>query len=124
MKPVPRWFVAVCWVMAINFSMWTGLQFNDPDAPIWIAIYGAAAVITALLPGRQALAIVGGVIGGTAAIWGIYLAQQVWGVLKFSDLWQAMDVKGGAVEVGREAGGLIICAAWMIGASAFRFTRA
>ena len=125
MKPVPRWFVAVCWVMAINFALWTGLQFNDPDAPVWILMYGAAAVATAFLPRRWRIAApIGGAIGVIAAIWGLYLTHQVWGDISFGDLTGKMSEKGGAVEVGREAGGLVICAVWMIGASAFRFTRA
>ena len=123
MKPVPRWFVAVCWVMAVNFSLWTGLQVNDPDPIRWMLIYGAAAIATAVLPGRVIGGALAGFIGAIAIVWGLYLVHQVWGEIAFSDLWEKMSEKGGAVEVGREAGGLVIVGVWSLFAAAFRFAR-
>lgn len=36
--------------IATGFFVWfTSLQFNDPDAPLWIAGYGIAAVISLLV---------------------------------------------------------------------------
>jgi hypothetical protein len=124
MKPVPRWFVALCWVMAILFMVCVGLQENDPDPIRWMAIYGAAGLSCAVLPHRRAVAIPAAAVGLVAAAWGAYLAHQVIGVLSFSDLFLKMDEKGGAVEVGREAGGLVIVAAMMLGGAGFRATRA
>jgi hypothetical protein len=123
MRPVPRWFVVACWVLAINFSLWTGLQANDPDPMRWIVIYGSAAVVTAALPTYRVAAAFGAVVGAIAVVWGVYLAHHVWGVVAISDLWSKMSARGGAVEVGREAGGQLIVGVWMIGASAFRYRR-
>jgi len=123
MKPVPRWFVALCWVMAVLFMVCVGLQENDPDPVRWMALYGAAAIACATLPARRYVAIAAGVIGLVAAAWGAYLAHQVIDVLSFSDLFLKMDEKGGAVEVGREAGGLTIVAAMMLGGAGFRAMR-
>jgi hypothetical protein len=123
MKPVPRWFIAVCWVMAVNFSLWTGLQANDPDPARWMLVYGAAAITTAALPARLIGAALAGVVAAVALIWGLYLVHQVWGVISFSDLFGKMHEKGGAVEVGREAGGLLIAGAWLTFGAAFRFAR-
>jgi Transmembrane family 220, helix len=123
MKPVPRWFIAVCWVMAVNFSVWTGLQANDPDPIRWMLIYGTAAITTAALPARLIGAAVAGLVGAIALVWGSYLTHEVWGVIQLSDLWSKMSEKGGAVEVGREAGGLMIAAVWLLFGSAFRFLR-
>ena len=124
MKPVPRWFVALCWVMAVLFMVCVGLQENDPDPIRWMAIYGAAGLCCAALPARRVVAIPAAVVGLIAAAWGAYLAHQVMHVLSFSDLFMKMDEKGGAVEVGREAGGLVIVAAMMLGGASFRVSRA
>lgn len=123
MKPLPRWFVTLCWVMAVGFAMCVGLQVNDPDPLLWMAMYAGAAVATAILPARRLFAAGAVVVGLIAAGWGAYLGDQVFHELALSDLWLKMSEKGGAVEVGREAVGLVIIAACLLGASAFRVTR-
>ena len=124
MKPVPVWFIALCWVMAILFSVSVGLQENDPDPIRWMALYGAAGIVCLFFTRDRRAAIPGAVVGLVAAVWGLYLTSQVYNVLSFSDLFLKMDEKGGAVEVGRESGGLIIVAAMMLGGSGFRWRRA
>ena len=124
MKPVPRWFVAVCWALAVLFSLSVGLQINDPDPAEWMAMYGAAAIACALLPARRLYAAFAVLVGLIAAAWGAYLGSSVFGNLALSDLWLKMSEKGGAVEVGREAAGLAIVAVGLLGTSAFRATRA
>lgn len=123
MRPVPRWFVAICWLLAVLFSLSVGLQVNDPDPGLWMAMYGAAAIACALLPARRLFAASALLVGLLAAAWGAYLGSQVIDQLELSDLWMKMSEKGGAVEVGREALGLVIIAVGMIGTSAFRATR-
>lgn len=110
--------------MAILFSLSVGLQVNDPDPIRWMLLYGAAGIAVAVLPYRRVAAIGSLAVGLLAAVWGGYLEHEVFGVLKFSDLFMKMNEKGGAVEVGREAGGLIIVAVTAIGGAAFRWTRA
>src|SRR4051812_30309614 len=102
MKPVPRWFVAICWVLAVLFAISVGLQVNDPDPIRWMTIYGLAGLAIGLLPARRWLSFACFGLGLIAAGWGAYLGQQVVGVIHFSDLWLKMNEKGGAVEVGRE----------------------
>ena len=123
-RPVPRWFVAICWALAVLFAISVGLQVNDPDPVRWMSIYGAAGIVLGLLPARRWLALVAFAIGLLAAGWAAYLGQQVLGVIHVSDLWLKMSEKGGAVEVGREAGGLAIIAAGLLVCGAFRATRA
>lgn len=110
--------------MAILFSLSVGLQVNDPDPVRWMLLYGAAGIAIAMLPYRRVAAIGSLAVGLVAAVWGGYLEHEVFGVLKFSDLFMKMSEKGGAVEVGREAGGLIIVAVTTIGGAGFRWTRA
>ena len=120
---MPRWFVAVCWAMAILFSLSVGLQENDPDPIRWMLLYGAAGVCAAALPYKRVAAIPSLAVGLVAAVWGIYCLREVLGVIHFSDLFLKMSEKGGAVEVGREAGGLVIVAVIMLGGAAFRWSR-
>lgn len=123
MRPVPRWFIAICWVLAVLFSLCVGLQVNDPDPVRWMVLYGAAAISCALLPARRLFAATAVGVGLVAAAWGAYLGSQVFDQLAISDLWMKMSEKGGTVEVGREAAGLALVAFGLIGTSAFRATR-
>jgi hypothetical protein len=124
MRPVPRWFVAVCWALAALFAFSVGLQLNDPDPVRWMLMYGAAGVVIGVLPARRWIALAGIALGLVAAGWAAYLAQQVFSVITFSDLFTKMSSKGGAVEIGREAGGLALVAFGLLGCGAFRATRA
>ena len=124
MRPVPRWFVAICWTLAVLFAVSVGLQVNDPDPVRWMAIYASAGLAVGLLPARRYISFVAIVIGLFAAGWAAYLGQKVFSVINFSDLWLKMSEKGGAVEVGREAGGLAIVAIGLLACGAFRATRA
>jgi len=123
MQPVPRWFTFICWVLAVLFAVFVALQLNDPDPIRWMVIYGAAALSCALLPARKRVAVLAVVVGLIAAAWGAYIGSQVFGQVAISDLWLKMSEKGGAVEVGRETGGLAIVAVAMFATAAFRATR-
>jgi len=124
MRPVPRWFVALCWVLAVLFSLCVGLQANDPDPIRWMVLYGSAALSVAALPSpRKVWCAVGTVIGVGAAAWGAYLGSTVASKIGFSDLFLKMSEKGGAVEVGREAGGLVIVAGSLLTLSLYRYLR-
>jgi hypothetical protein len=109
--------------LAVLFSLSVGLQINDPDPVGWMALYGAAGIAVGVLPARRFISLICIAIGLVAAGWAAYLSQQVFGVIKVSDLWLKMSEKGGAVEVGREAGGLAIVALGLIACGAFRTTR-
>ena len=124
MKPVPTWFPWLSYVMAALFVLCAVLQYNDPDPVRWMAIYGAGAAISVLMPRRKPVAGLGMVVGLACAVWAIWLVHATWGLIALSDLTGKMSEKGGAVEVGREAGGLAIQAVWLIAASAFRGRRA
>ncbi len=97
-------------VFAAAFVAFAALQLNDPDPIAWTAIYLAAALATALLPSHPmgpsfALAVL-----AVAVPWAAVLLARVVGEIAVSDLWLDMSAKGGRVEEGREAGGLLIVA--------------
>jgi hypothetical protein len=109
--------------MAVLYSLSVGLQVNDPDPVRWMVMYGAAALAAAVLPAQRILILPAVFVGLAAAAWGAYLLSQVAGLLEVSDLWMKMSEKGGAVEVGREAGGLAVIALFLLPGAAFRATR-
>lgn len=101
--------------MSAAFLLSVVVQYNDPDAPIWMALYGAAALATlwaARKPGSYpwwwpAL------VGGVALVWALVLLPQVLGKVQPAELFASWEMKDTRVEVGRECGGLLIVAAWM-----------
>lgn len=124
MKPVPTWFRFASYVMAALLAVCVALQVNDPDPLRWVLMYGAAMIAAALLPAKKRLVPVGYLVGAIALVWAAYLLYAVWGRMEVGDLASKMSEKGGAVEEGRESGGLAIAGAWLVFASAFRQRRA
>ena len=124
MKPVPTWFRIASWAMAVLLATCVALQYNDPDPVRWMAIYGAGALLSLVLPARRPAALAGLIVGAVCAAWAISLVYATWGVIGLSDLTGKMSEKGGAVEAGREAGGLAIEGAWLVLGSWFRLRRA
>lgn len=110
--------------MAALLAVCAALQYNDPDPIRWMAIYGAGAVVSALLPGPRHVAIAGLVVGIVTIAWGLFLVWDVWGQVSMADFFGKMSEKGGAVEVEREAGGLLIQAVWLLAGSHVRWRRA
>ena len=124
MAPVSTWFKVVSWAMAGLLFLCVALQYNDPDPIRWMVMYGAGAVASVALPIKKPAAALALVVGLVALAWAATLIYAVWGQIELSDLTNKMSEKGGAVEVGREAGGLLIEGVWMMFAAAYRGARA
>lgn len=124
MQPVPGWFRIASYVMGALLVVCVALQYNDPDPIRWMAMYGAAAIVALLLPAKKQLVPAGYLVAAVALVWGAYLLYDVWGRMEVPDLINKMSEKGGAVEEGRESGGLAIAAVWLVFASWFRSRRA
>lgn len=110
----PRWFGISSLAMGALFVVSLFLQYNDPDPLQWMLIYGAAAVASFWVPWNSKAKKLAAVVLLVAGPWLLLLLSQVLGLISFSDLFLKMNEKGGAVEIGREAGGLAIVVAWMI----------
>jgi hypothetical protein len=123
-RPVPGWFRFASYVLAALLAVCVALQYNDPDPLQWMLMYGAAMMVAALLPAKKQLVPAGFVVATLALVWAAYLLFAVWGRMDVGDLASKMSEKGGAVEEGREAGGLAIAGVWLMFASAFRRRRA
>lgn len=110
----PVWFRSVSWAMTALYLVSVGLQYNDPDPIRWMLIYGAAAVASTFLPLRRWAIPFAFVVAAAALIWAVVLTPEIWGRVGFTDLWRKMSEKGGAVEVEREIGGLVIVVGWLV----------
>lgn len=100
--------------MLIVFVYMVAVQYNDPDAPLWMATYGLAAIACIL-------ALRGKLNWGFSALlalatfgWALFLAPQVIGKVSFGELFESMEMKTIVVEQAREMGGLLITAVWML----------
>jgi uncharacterized membrane protein (DUF485 family) len=116
----PSWFRNVSWVMTALYLFSAALQYNDPDPLRWIAIYTAAAVGAAFLPLRRWAIPFSLVVAVAALVWAAVLTPEIWGRVGFTDLWRKMSEKGGAVEVEREIGGLVIVVGWLVFGAVYR----
>lgn len=121
---VATWFKAASWLMAGLLLLCVALQYNDPDPIRWMLMYGAGAIASLLLPLTRIAAALAGVVALVALAGAGMLIHEVWGVIALSDLTTKMSEKGGAVEVGREAGGLLIEGIWLAIGAAYRGRRA
>lgn len=82
------------------FGLFAAVQYNDPDALLWFALYSYAAFLSVLWfkHPRTSLAFLGLIIYGI----GLYILPP-----SFAKDWIQ-------VETSREANGLLICAVWML----------
>lgn len=112
--PIATWFKGVSWTMAGLLFVCVALQYNDPDPIRWMVMYGAGAISSVLLPIRKSAATLALLVSVVALFWAIGLIYSVWGQIELSDLTTKMSEKGGAVEAGREAGGLAIECVWLM----------
>jgi len=84
------------------------LQYNDPDALLWFAIYGVAALTCILYYYKRFHPVIGLILGL------IYLAEAY---LVWPETWEGFEIGQGSIENierGREAGGLIIAGVFML----------
>jgi hypothetical protein len=99
--------------MLVIFIFSVVVQYNDPDPIAWMAIYGAAAVVCGLEIRRRSSWWAPAAILVIALVWGLGLAPHVIGVVPFTEMFSAFEMKDAGVEESREMYGLWIIAAWM-----------
>lgn len=101
-------------VLAILFALFAYFQFNDPDAWLWIGIYGIMAVIAGLAAtGRFYLPLIG-VVALICLYTLLSTAPGVWDYLTNQEgytIMEGMSSEKPYIEETREFGGSIICLA-------------
>jgi hypothetical protein len=110
-------FRAAAAVMTLLFLVSAAVQWNDPDPAYWIAIYGVAAILAAraaqgqlpLVPNAAALLVFA--VLALRAFPHLLAARE--------DAFTHWPMHGERDELAREAGGLLLCAAWSAVQTAF-----
>jgi hypothetical protein len=101
-------------VMTLLFAVAVAVQYNDPDPVRWMAIYGAAGVLSARAAlGKRTPVILPVSVAAIAVVWSLDVAYDVVGRVAFLDMFQAWEMKSPAIEEARESSGLLIVAGWM-----------
>jgi hypothetical protein len=106
--------VALDVVVAAVLAFAAVLQYNDPDPLIWMAIYGAACVISVTVAIRRTIPAVAVLtVGAVALLWSVRTAVGVTSLEVYRHMFDAWEMKSSSVEEARESTGLMIVAAWM-----------
>ena len=101
-------FRVVGWIFVVLFSISTLLQYNDPDAFLWVVIYGSATLVTLGFLFKKLPYYVPLILGLLAIVGFIYLFPEKFQGFGIGD----GDVKN--IEEAREAFGLLIIAIVML----------
>jgi hypothetical protein len=103
--------MAMRWILAAVLIVFAALQYNDPDALLWIAIYGLAAVWCMVGARRP------GLLSGSPLLRSLVIASLVayllgfaWEIRDFNAAFLGRTMMEPGVETTREAFGLLICA--------------
>lgn len=106
-------------VMALLFFASAAVQYNDPDPLRWMAVYLAAAGVSAVsawkapAAARTPVVASAAVVGVVAAVWAATILPRVVGTPGFPTFRFGHGMENDAIEETRELGGLVITATWM-----------
>ena len=112
---VPWWYATIAHVFAVVLSVWVGLHYRAGGE--WMALYGVAAVSSAVLPGKRIAGAVGIVVGLGVAALGAYLMRDARHAISLGDLFSG----GHIVTPAREAFILVLTTMWLLAAAPLRF---
>jgi MFS superfamily sulfate permease-like transporter len=100
--------------MAALLAFAAAVNFNDPDPVRWIAVYGAACVVSIVIALMGTVpTLVPGLVGGVALIWAVVWARRVPSFEIYTHMFDEWEMKSVTVEEARETCGLLIVAIWM-----------
>lgn len=109
-------------IMTVMFALCVAVQYNDPDALLWMLIYAYAVVVTAMAVANRYtfLAVIGfvGLFAGFA-----YLSPGLLEIDNPTELVTDIRMDSPGVEVAREAAGLLISSLWLLVLSVVWFRR-
>lgn len=104
-------------VMAVVLVLSAVLQYNDPDPWPWMALYGAAALLTVLSLWPRPLRFWYLILALLALVWAASLfpgALDTNMEASLEAVFGSTAMKNERVEIIREVGGLLIVAVWMV----------
>ena len=100
-------------LMTLAFAASVVVQYNDPDPLRWMAVYGAAAVISGLETIRRIRPVFPALLSAVALVWAATLAPRVLGKVPFGDMFAEFEMSTPGIEESREMYGLLLVAVWM-----------
>lgn len=99
-------------IFLIIYLLCAALQYNDPDAMLWISLYLAAASMCAfefrLHPPRWPPR----VLAGASVVWICTLLPSLVGQVSIDDIFASIHMTTNTVEQPREIGGLALVGLW------------
>jgi glucan phosphoethanolaminetransferase (alkaline phosphatase superfamily) len=105
-------------LMCLAFAFSVIVQVNDPDPLSWMAVYGAAALISGLELKRLVRPLFPALLAAVALTWAATIAPRVIGKVPFGAMFAEFEMRNAGVEESREMYGLLIVAAWMASVAA------
>lgn len=99
-------------VFLVAFGLSAAVQFNDPDALAWIAIYLAAAGMCIAQLRHRPWPWLAPLLLGICLIWVGTLLPDIVGKVSLQEIFDSISMKTRAVEEAREIGGLALVALW------------
>jgi hypothetical protein len=103
-------------LIAIVLSVWVGVHYQAGAE--WIALYAAAAIASAVLPGKRMAGAFGLIVGLAIAGAGAYLMRDVRHAIVLGDIFSDT---AHALTPAREALVLVVTTMWLLAASPLRF---
>jgi hypothetical protein len=101
-------------LMAVLLAFAAAVNVNDPDPVRWVAMYGAACVISIIVALTGAVPLpLPALVGAVALAWAIVWAARVPSLEMYTHMFDEWEMKSETVEEARETCGLLIVAVWM-----------
>ena len=101
--------------MAVLLAAAAAVNLNDPDPVRWVAIYGAACIVSMLVALAASVPpSVPGIVGAIGLVWAVIWSRRVKSFDLYSRMFDEWQMKSVAIEEARETCGLLIVALWMI----------
>ena len=107
-------FRVVSGLMAVLLAFAAFVNFNDPDPVRWVAMYGAACLISiAVAVLGEVSAVPPALLAAAAFVWAMVWARRVPSFEVYGHMFDEWEMKSETVEEARETCGLLIIAVWM-----------
>ena len=101
--------------MAGLLAVAAAVNLNDPDAVRWVAMYGAACIVSILVAlGGGVPPLVPVIVGAIGLVWAVIWSRRVERFDLYAHMFDAWKMKSIAIEEARETCGLLIVAGWML----------
>jgi len=107
-------FRVVSAVMATLLGVAVAVQANDPDPVRWMALYGAACVLSVVAAVQSTAPwVAAAMVGVIALAWSAMWAMRVESRDTYAHMFDSWQMKSEPIEEARETIGLLLVAIWM-----------